>query len=358
MPTLNFHHRHSNTWGRPQCPTSPAVPHVILLSLSIAAPADIFRRNNLPASPWTSRSIDDVCLRVDITIIVDGVERATVSLPPFLPATTGTFLWGQRMVKPPKTVEQKFKDDLFAKMMANAPLQTSSILEPYVDNNLQLVYDNLRARSLTEDQLFGASVSKEAFRGPFTEREPWRDPYSKYCRLTIGGGFNPWTALSANIDEIRLYAYAKHADDVSLDMGYVINGDVGISFSPQVSNYSLIMYHSFDIDSVKFKQFQRDDYTLWPLDVKDFSPTSGVALCPDCVGLLGGGTFQYAPLQVPSTAPLFGARSIQVLIVASPFCISQAPDPCLQARLLGMAAAWLASPGSLLRCPCSEGVLA
>ena len=255
-----------------------------------------------------------MCLRVDITIIVDGVDRATVSLPPFLPSTQGTFLWGQRMIKPPITVEQKFKEELFLDMRGKAPVQTSSIREPYVDNNLELVYNNLRSRSLSEDQIFGSSVSKEAFNGPFTESEPFRDPYGKYCRLTTGGGFNPWTALSANMDEIRLYSYAKHPEDVSIDSGYVLNGDTLQSWSPASANYSLILYHSFDINSAKFKLFQRDDYTEWPMDVADESPSNGVSLCPACVGLLGGGVFQYSPLQVPSTAPLIGARTLTIFI--------------------------------------------
>lgn len=218
------------------------------------------------------------------------------------------------MIKPPVTVEQTFKNDFFYEMRRKAPVQTSSLREPYVDNNLELVFNTLRSRSLSEDQLFGSSVSKEAFNGPFTEREPWRDPYGKYCRMTSGGGFNPWTALSANIDEIRLYAYAKHPEDVTLDSGYVINGDTLQSWSPRSANYSLILYHSFDIDSQKFRLFQRDDYTKWPLDVADHSPSNGVALCPTCVGLLGGGMFQYAPLQVPSTAPLVGSRTLAIFI--------------------------------------------
>eukprot|EP00284_Hemiselmis_tepida_P009457 CAMPEP_0174942726 /NCGR_PEP_ID=MMETSP1355-20121228/74972_1 /TAXON_ID=464990 /ORGANISM="Hemiselmis tepida, Strain CCMP443" /LENGTH=232 /DNA_ID=CAMNT_0016189919 /DNA_START=65 /DNA_END=760 /DNA_ORIENTATION=- len=94
--------------------------------------------------PLNTCYVSEHCLRVDILIIVDGVERATVSLPPFLPSKVGRFVWGQRMLKSLTTAEQHKESTFNTRQRGQASKETSDLTEPYTDNNLRLVYDRIR----------------------------------------------------------------------------------------------------------------------------------------------------------------------------------------------------------------------
>jgi hypothetical protein len=256
--------------------------------------------------------IDKVCLHVEITIFVDAVAKSTVTLPAFLPSREGQLVWGQRMLKPFTTSEAKLKETLYKELKDAGLKQTSGIPEPYTDNQLQLIYNRLRSTRYNSTQLFGDSLSKEAFIGPLTESQPFRDPSKKYCALVTGGGFDPWSALSANIDEVRLYGYARKGDDIALDINDVINSDGRYTFSKVDANRSLMLYYNFDLTGTNYAHQSRDDLSKWPLKVEDLSPFDGFNR--PSTALLGGEVFKYAPLQVPSTAPLRGSRTIQIVV--------------------------------------------
>eukprot|EP00961_Rhodomonas_salina_P194996 2632759-Rhodomonas_salina.2 len=263
--------------------------------------------------------VDRDCIHVEIVTIVDGEERARSYRPPFLPSRSGQMIWGQRMVKPLKTDEVRLKEAFFNRVQSNRFNTTSNLLEPYTDNQLQLMFNRLRKFTapsssgyFTDDDLLTGSTSRQAEKGTFTEDEPWRSPQIKYCELQGGGGFDPWNSLSGNIDEVRLYAYFRNTWDIKLDMDRMINADSLYTFSNPEVNQSLILYYTFDLYGDDFKTFSRDVVRDIPLRVRDESPYDGTLFRSE--GSLGAQNFEWAPIQVPSTAPLYGSRTVQIIV--------------------------------------------
>ncbi|KAJ1493973.1 hypothetical protein T484DRAFT_1767267, partial [Baffinella frigidus] len=259
--------------------------------------------------------LDADCSGMEVTIMVDGQERATALLPVFLPSQQGIFLWGQRMLRRFKSAEVDLRDAYYQELRDAEQNLTSQIGEAFTDNQLLLMWNRRRSMYMNDTMLIEPSISKEAKMGPFTEGEPWRLPHFKYCELLAGGGFNPWTALSANMDEVRVYGYWRDPWAVRIGMNTVLNADSTFTFSEPFANYSLILYYSFDLSGGAFAHWSKDDFLRYPLNVADEAPDDNSP--EDFPASMGGGTFQWAPLQVPSTAPLKGARTIQLTLLDS-----------------------------------------
>ena len=269
----------------------------------------------LPGATYCQESftcdIQKACSGMEVTIIVDGEKRAIALLPAFLPSQQGIFLWGQRMLRRFKSAEVNLRDAFYQQLRAAELNLTSEIFEAFSDNQLLLMW-NRRRSNMNDSLLIEPSIAKEARMGPFTEGEPWRRPHFKYCELLVGGGFNPWTALSANIDEVRVYGYWRDPWAVQVGMNTVLNADSRFTFSEPFANHSLILYYNFDLYGKDFSYWSKDDFLRYPLDIKDEAPEDNSGIPGGA--RLGGGTFQWAPLQVPSTAPIHGARTIQLTL--------------------------------------------
>ena len=103
------------------------------------------------------------------------------------------------------------------------------------------------------------------------EDEPWRNLFYKYCELMAPGGYSPWAALSANIDEFRLYGYFRTQWDIQIAYDVALNGDAFYTFNPIEANYSLLVYYTFDFYGKDYLSTSRDNFRKWPLQVRDES---------------------------------------------------------------------------------------
>ena len=258
-------------------------------------------------------NIDRHCTHVEVTLFVDGVKRAESALPAFLPSKEGQLLFGQGMQKPYKTSEVKRRDDYTQDLRFRHENVTSNLVQPFSDNQLQLIFSRLRSGYYNNSQLFEASLSKQVRESLFIENEPWREPDTKYCDLTAPGGFRPGSGLSGNIDEFRMYDYYRTQWDISLGMNLVLVSDGKFTFSPIEGNWSLLLYYNFDLTDPDYKTISREEVKDWPLTIQDDTIFNALA-SRKRPSQLGGGTFRWAPLRVPSTAPIYGSRTIQIVV--------------------------------------------
>jgi hypothetical protein len=259
--------------------------------------------------------VDRDCTHVEVTLMVDGVKRAETKLPTFLISAKGQLVFGQSMQKPFKTNEIYIRDEYIQEIRAKWQNITSNLMVPFSDNQLQLMFSRLRS-GYNSTQLFAASLSKQAREALYCEDEPWREPFSKYCDHNAPGGFRPGAALSGNIDEFRIYDYYRTRWDVELGMDVVISHD-GVNSShyttsPLEGNWSLLLYYTFDLQGADFMKTSKDQLMDWPLTIDDEAPFR--ADYEDWPASLGGGVFRWAPLRVPSTAPIRGSRTVQISI--------------------------------------------
>ena len=259
--------------------------------------------------------VDRDCTHVEVTLMVDGVKRAETNLPAFLISDKGQLIFGQSMQKPFKTNEIYIRDEYIREIRAKWENITSNLVVPFSDNQLQLMFSRLRS-GYNRTQLFAESLSKQAREALYCEDEPWREPFAKYCDHTAPGGFRPGAGLSGNIDEFRIYDYYRTRWDVELGMDLVISHD-GVNFShyttsPLEGNWSLLLYYTFDLKGYDFVKTSKDQLKDWPLTVEDEAPFR--ADYEDWPAKLGGGVFRWAPLRVPSTAPIHGSRTVQIAV--------------------------------------------
>ena len=287
----NWHHV-AFSW-RLVCPSSVAIPG-----------------STYCIEPRCSVPLD--CTRIDITIIINGEFRGNSSLPPFIPSSNGTIIWGQRVLNylSPETV---FKNNLYDQLQASASKTTSNIEIEFTDRELQLIYNRIRSNYLNDSVIFPKKLRTDTTGWVLTEDEPWRDPYFKYCE-TLVGDFDPFASLSANIDEIRMYSYYRLPQDIAIAMSTTLSGDDFYTYSDPEANVSLILYHNFDLDSAGLAAQALDDVSSWPLSIVDLASPSLDWTQPPADSELGGGVFSSAPLQIPSTAPLRGSRSVHITI--------------------------------------------
>ena len=266
-----------------------------------------------PVDPTSQRcNVDEHCTHVEISLFVDGVKRAESKLPAVLLSTQGHLVLGQSMQKPFKTTEIEIRDKYFQALRQTAINISSNLVLSFSDNQLQLIFSRLRSGYLNTSGLLEPSMNKRVREAIFCENEPWRQPFAKYCDMTSPGGFRWGAALSGNIDEFRIYRYYRSDWDVALGMNLAISSDGHFTFSPHEGNWSLGLYYNFDLDGRDFYATSKDKIRDWPLVIQDIAPWDGGYF--DYPAELGGGIFQWAPLRVPSTAPIYGSRTVQIAI--------------------------------------------
>jgi len=271
---------------------------------------------NHTSRPKMKCDVDRDCTHVEVSMMVDGVKRSETTLPAFLPSQKGQMIIGQSMQKPYKTTEIRLRDEYTEEIRRKWASITSNLPHPFSDNQLQLIFSRLRSGYYNNTNLFAESLSKQAREALFCEGEPWREPHTKYCDSTAPGGFKPDASLSANIDEFRIYNYYRTEWDITLGMNDVIHSDGFYTISPEEGNWSLLLYYNFDLRDREFYHTSKDDISNWPLVVRDESPIDDTMCDQRCryPGQLGGGIFQWAPLRVPSTAPIWGSRTVQIVV--------------------------------------------
>ena len=252
------------------------------------------------------------CWYVEITVFINGEIRGKSSLPPFIPSSTGYIIWGQRVLNYLGS-ETVYKNNLFSQLEASAPKTTSNIEVEYTDRELQLIYSRIRSNYLNDTIIYSEKLRTDTTGWVLTEDEPWRDPHFKYCEIRMGN-FDPFAALSANIDEIRLYSYYRLPQDIHMAMRTSLNGDNFYSYSNPEANVSLILYLNFDLDDAGFAAQALNTVNSWPLNIVDLARPSIDLSQPSAESKLGGGIFSAAPLQIPSTAPLRGSRTVQIAV--------------------------------------------